>query len=133
MSTSGTGKSKANASTSLSMLELSQQQWAALCAVDERNFVATVRDDIVQVNPKLRDDPSLLDRLVNAYKAAKTLGLRQDKSLGDFLYIEAEAPSFYIKPPIKNWLSKPVGTADERFQDLLAVLRKKLEEQKEGR
>lgn len=133
MPTSGTGKSKANASTSLSMLELTQQQWAALCAVDERNFVATVRDDIVRANPKLRDDPSLLDRLVNAYKAAKTLGLRQDKSLGDFLYIEAEAPGFYRKPAIANWLSKPVGTADTRFDDLLAVLRKNLKKREESR
>ncbi|VBT21780.1 Uncharacterised protein [Burkholderia pseudomallei] len=115
------------------MLELTQQQWAALCAVDERNFVATVRDDIVQANPKLRDDSTLLERLVNAYEAAKALGLRQDKSLGDFLYIEAEAPNFYRKSAIANWLSKPVGTADTRFDDLLAVLRKNLKEREESR
>ena len=133
MPTSGMGKSKANDFTSLSMLELTQQQWAALCAVDERNFVATVRDDIVRASPKLRADPSLLDRLVNAYKAAKTLGLRQDKSLGDFLYIEAEVPGFYRKPAIANWLSKPVGTADTRFDDLLAVLRKNLKKREESR
>lgn len=113
------------------MLELTQQQWAALCAVDENNFVATVRDDIVRANPKLRDDPTLFERLVRAYKAARGIGLRQDKSFVDFLYIEAEAPGFYRRPPIANWLCKPIGTADSRFEDLLSVLRKKLQQRQE--
>ncbi|WP_413213325.1 hypothetical protein [Paraburkholderia kururiensis] len=114
------------------MLELTEQQWAALCAVDERNFVATVRDDIVQANPTLGSDPTLLDRLVRAYDAARALGLRQDKLLVDFLYVEVEVPGFYRKPAVENWLSKPVGTADTRFEDLLAVLRRKLEEREEN-
>jgi hypothetical protein len=115
------------------MLELTEQQWAALCVVDERNFVATVRDDIVQAHHTLRSDPTLLDRLVRAYDAARALGLRQDKPLVDFLYVEAEVPGFYRKPAVANWLSKPVGTADTRFEDLLAVLRRKLEEREENR
>ncbi|CAM2192059.1 conserved protein of unknown function [Paraburkholderia kururiensis] len=126
------GKPKVSVFTSLFMLELTEQQWAALCAVDERNFVATVRDDIVQANPTLGSDPTLLDRLVRAYDAARALGLRQDKLLVDFLYVEVEVPGFYRKPAVENWLSKPVGTADTRFEDLLAVLRRKLEEREEN-
>ena len=115
------------------MLELTEQQWRALCAVDEHNFVATIRDDIVRSTPRLADDRTLLERLVKAFRDAKRIGIRQDKTLIEFLYFEAEAPGFYFNPPIANWMSKPVGTADERFEDLVAVLRKKVGERQEAR
>ena len=126
MWTSGTALRKANAFTSLTMLELTADQWAALCASDERNFVATIRDDIVRDAPRYAEDPTLLDRLVRAYADAKRMGFQQDKELVEFLYIEADMPEFYRKPGIAAWLAKPGRPIEERFEDLLAVTRRKL-------
>jgi hypothetical protein len=108
------------------MLELTADQWVALCANDERNFVATIRDDIVRDAPRYADDPTLLDRLVRAYADAKRMGFQQDKELVEFLYIEADVPEFYRKPGIAAWLAKPGRPVEERFEDLLAVTRRKL-------
>jgi hypothetical protein len=108
------------------MLELTAEQWAALCASDERNFVATIRDDIVRDAPRYADDPTLLDRMVRAYGDAKRMGFQQDKELVEFLYIEADVPEFYRKPGIAAWLAKPGRAVEERFEDLLAVTRRKL-------
>jgi len=108
------------------MLELTAEQWAALCASDERNFVATIRDDVVRNSPRFVGDPTLLDRLVRAYQDAKHMGFAQDKALVEFLYIEADAPEFYRKPAIAAWLAKPGRPIEERFDDVLAVARRKL-------
>ena len=111
------------------MLELTDAQWAALCASDERNFVATIRDDIILDDPTLANDPTLLDRLVAAYKEAKTLGFQQDKELGEFLQMEAEIPGFYRVKPIASWLRKPGRPVEDRFDDLMAVTKKNLRDQ----
>jgi hypothetical protein len=108
------------------MLELTAEQWAALCASDERNFVATIRDDIIRDSPRLADDSTLLDRLVSAYQEARRIGFQQDKALVEFLYVEADAPGFYRKPAIAAWLAKPGRPIEERFEDVFAVARRKL-------
>ncbi|WP_414446780.1 hypothetical protein AB4851_08310 [Burkholderia sp. 22PA0099] len=113
------------------MLELTEQQWAALCAVDEQNFVSTVRDDIVEANPKLRDDSTLLSRLNHAYTSARAIGIRDDRPLVNFLYMEADAPGFYSIPAVADWLAKPVGTPEQRFDDLLDVVRKTVRDRQE--
>ncbi len=115
------------------MLELTEEQWASLCASDERNFVATIRDDIVQASPRLAGDSTLLDRLVRAYQDAKRMGFQQDKALVEFLYVEADVPEFYRKPAIAAWLAKPGRPVEERFEDVLAVARRKLMDRAENR
>lgn len=127
----GTASQTANAFTYPTMLELTAEQWAALCASDERNFVVTIRDDIVRDSPRLADDPTLLDRLVRAYQDAKRMGFEQDKALVEFLYVEADVPEFYRKPGISAWLAKPGRPVEERFEDLLAVTRRKLIEREQ--
>jgi len=106
------------------MLELTESQWAALCASDERNYVATLREDLVLNDPKLANDPTLLDRLVAAYQEAKSLGFRQDKDLAEFLDMEAHGPGFYKTPAIAAWLRKPGAPVEDRFDDMVSVAKK---------
>jgi hypothetical protein len=96
--------------------------------------VTTIRDDIVHNNPKLGPDPTLLDRLAKAYGDAKRMGFLQDKALVEFLYIEADAPGFYRQPAIAAWLTKPGQSVEDRFEDVIAVARRKLlDRQQENR
>jgi len=113
------------------MLELTDAQWAALCASDERNFVATIRDDIILDDPTLANDPTLLDRLVAAYKDAKGLGFQQDKELGEFLEMEARGPGFYKTPAIAAWLRKPGAPVEDRFDDMVSVAKKNLRDKQQ--
>ncbi|PPK41974.1 hypothetical protein B0G57_12369 [Trinickia symbiotica] len=102
------------------------QQLNDLLTSDERGFVTAVRNCIVSAHPKLGDDPELLDRLTMAYDEGKRMGLTEDELLAKFLWLETEVPGFYGQPAISNWLEKPGAPVDDRFKDLLAVLRKKL-------
>ncbi|KWN80622.1 hypothetical protein WM24_23995 [Burkholderia ubonensis] len=117
----------------MTMLQLSEQQWAELQAADEHNFVAVVRDDIVRDDPTLADDPTLLERLNAAYARTKELGFTHDGPIVEFLELEARAPGFYRIPPIAAWLDKPGVPGEQRFEMLLAVMRKKQQEMQEKR
>lgn len=86
------------------MLENLDQQRTALNTREERDFVTAVRDSIVTMNPKLGDDPALLDRLARAYGEAKRMGLTRDESLAEFVYLEIELPGFCRQPSISKWL-----------------------------
>jgi hypothetical protein len=107
-------------------------QQNGLLTEDERDFIATVRDSIVSADPRFDDDPTLLDRLASAHSAARKFGLTED-ALAKFLYLEMEVPSFYCQPVISNWLHKPGAPVDDRFNDLLDVLRMKLDQDKGDR
>lgn len=118
----------ANAFTYRSMREKINQQQNHLLFSDERVVVTAVRDRVVSAVPALRDDPTLSDRLARAYDEGKSMGLTDDKLLAEFLYLEIEAPGFYRQPAILNWLEKQGAPIDSRFEDLLDVLSKTLEQ-----
>jgi hypothetical protein len=104
------------------MLKLTEQQSATLCIVDEHNFVAGVRENLVRLHPKLQDDPKLLERLLKAYRWAKRLGIQRDETLVAFLCLDAEAPEFYRRANVARWLANPVGTPYDKFESLLSAL-----------
>ena len=117
------------------MREKINQQQNHLLFSDERVVVTAVRDRVVSAVPALRDDPTLSDRLARAYDEGKSMGLTDDKLLAEFLYLEIEAPGFYRQPAILNWLEKQGdwlekqgAPIDSRFEDLLDVLSKTLEQ-----
>lgn len=91
----------------------------------EREFIAAVRDSIRKVDPTLADDPAFPDKLTEAFAEAKAAGLSRDKLLADFIYLEIQAPGFHRHPSIRRWLRKPGAAPDERFADLIEVLRNK--------
>jgi hypothetical protein len=124
----GADRREANAFTYPSMREETNQQQNDLLISDERVFVTAVRDRVVSAMPALRDDPTLFDRLAKAYGEAQSMGLTEDKLLAEFLYLEIEAPGFYRQPAILHWLEKQGAPIDSRFEDLLDVLSKRLEQ-----
>lgn len=103
-----------------------EQRQITLSTLDGHDFVMAIRDSIVLEHPQLGDDPALLDRLAQAYVEAERIGLVQHELLAEFLRLEAKAPGFYQQSAIAKWLRKRGASTDDRFRDLLDVLRKKL-------
>ncbi|MGN6652059.1 hypothetical protein [Trinickia sp.] len=92
---------------------------------EERKFISAVQDSIRKVDPTLADDPAFPDKLTEAFAEAKAAGLTRDKLLADFIYLEIQAPDFHCHPSIRRWLRKTGAVPDERFADLIEVLRNK--------
>jgi hypothetical protein len=98
----------------------------------ERRFISAVKDSIREVDPTLADDPAILDKLTEAFREARAAGLTRDKLLADFIYLEIQAPGFHRHPSIRRWLRKRGAVPDERFDDLMEVLRNKAEQTREN-
>jgi hypothetical protein len=105
------------------VLELSEQQVAALAQIDARGYVERVRADLVKENPTLANDSTLSERLWHAYVEARKLGISTDENIAAFLRLEAFSPGFYDKPATHNWLTRPGRSVDSRFHDYLRVIR----------
>ena len=129
----GIGEREANAFITRSMPENADRQQREISTTDEHGFIAAIRDDAITANPKLGDDPTLLQRLADAHRDAKRLGLTQDVLLAEFLHLEAQIPGFYRKPVVSKWLAKPGASIEDRFTDLLDVLLKEAERVQERR
>lgn len=112
------------------MLELTEQEWVALQAADERNYILTIRNDIAKDRPDLAHDPQLLERLNAAYTEAKRLGFTEDRHVLQFLHLESIAPKFYEKPGIAAWLARKGVPPEQRFDMMMDVSRVKLRDNK---
>ncbi|PRF99687.1 hypothetical protein C6Q14_22590 [Burkholderia ambifaria] len=96
-------------------LNLTPAHVSALAEGEARNFVDGVRRDLLKADPALAQDIDLHNRLWDAYRVARSLGIQDSEHLVQFLKIEAYSPHFYEKPAAKAWLMKPGRSADERF------------------
>lgn len=99
---------------------------------DERKFISAVRDSLLDADARLADDPALLAKLTEAHSEAKAIGLTRDASLANFTYLQIQAPEFHRHRAIRRWLGKPGTAPDERFADLVDVLRNKSRQLKEN-
>ncbi|MDR5738071.1 hypothetical protein [Caballeronia sp. LZ016] len=115
------------------MYKFSEAEWAALRASDERNFVLTIKEDIVTDRPDLVDDHELLNRLNAAYEEAKRIGFTDDKHLVMFLWLDSVQRGFYMQPAMAAWLNKRGVSPEERFDMMMDVARGKLREKQEAR
>nr|WP_077162017.1 hypothetical protein [Burkholderia sp. M701] len=109
------------------MLELTNEQVAALADIDAKGFVSRIAEDLVRADPDFARDPTLIHRLWRAFRATQQLGIREDDNLVEFLRIESHAPGFYDRPALQTWLTRPGRTVDERFRDYLSVVRWKIQ------
>ncbi|WP_321813900.1 MULTISPECIES: hypothetical protein [unclassified Paraburkholderia] len=96
-----------------------------------KNYVAGVRRDIVRQYHALAGDPTLRDRLNEAYAQANALGFTHDGPIVDFLYVEANTPGFYKIPAVAAWLDEPGVPGKQRFETLLQVMHRKQRDMKE--
>ena len=102
-----------------------REHQTALLTEDEHRFITAVRDNIGNVDTRIANDPALLDKLTRAYGEARCGGLIREDVLADFLSLEMEAPGFHRHMAIQTWLREPGASPDDRFADLMDVLRKK--------
>lgn len=112
-------------------MELTDEQWALLKVHEDHNYVAFIRGHVVRDYPALANDPTLRERLNAAFAETKALGFTHDALIVDFLYMEAIEPGFYKVPSVAAWLNRPGVPAEQRFEMLLQVARKKQQETKE--
>ena len=96
-----------------------------LLTEEERTFISAVQDSIRKADPTLVDDPALPEKLTEAFCEARAAGLTRDKQLADFIYLEIHVPGFHRHPSIRRWLRKGGTVPDERFADLIDVVRNK--------
>lgn len=111
------------------MLELSAEQLASLDELEKLQYVDEVRKRIVAEFPDLGADEGLRARLQAAYRHAVSLGFVNGGPITQFLYYEAFAPGFYKEPGIDAWMRKPGQSVEQRFADLLQVVKAKMREQ----
>ncbi|TWI62537.1 hypothetical protein IP91_04057 [Pseudoduganella lurida] len=109
------------------MLKFSSSQLTALKQLEEHQYVEAVRKNILSDMPELASDDTLACRLEQAYRHAVGLHFVDGAAITQFLYYEAAAPTFYRQPPIDGWLRKPGAAVEQRFYDLIALTRSKLE------
>ena len=105
------------------MLKLSEQQLSQLDALEKQQYVDEVHQAIVNERPSLAADAGLQPRLLAAYRAAVGLGFTEGAAITQFLHYEAFAPGFRQEPAVHAWLTKPGASSEQRFSDLLQVMR----------
>jgi len=110
------------------MLELNDQQLAALDELEKRQYVQQVHQSLINDHPELAADPTLLPRLQTAYQRAVALGFTEGGAITQFLHYEAFAPGFYKNPAIDAWLRKPGRPVEQRWSDLIEVMQAKTRE-----
>lgn len=112
------------------MLTLDDTQWRGLQALDEKNFVAAVCDQFLVERQDRAANPGrqgVLDRMQHAYAHAQGIGLTSTPHIVQFLYLAADAPRFYERATIDHQLRKPGAAPEQRWDDLMAVVHKKLD------
>jgi len=112
----------------MNMLELSEAQLAQLDTMEERQYLAALREKIVSEFPALAGDRSLASRLEQARRHALAMGFVDGPPITQFVYLEACAPGFYRQPAIHAWLTKPGKPVEQRFADLNALVKSTLRE-----
>lgn len=110
------------------MLKLSEQQLHQLDELEKQQYVDEVHKTIVAEHPPLAADAELQPRLQMAYREAVSLGFTEGPAITQFLHYEAFAPGFHREPAVRAWLAKPGASAEQRFSDLVQVMRARTRE-----
>lgn len=110
------------------MLKLSEQQLHQLDALEKQQYVDEVHKTLVAEHPPLATDAELQPRLQMAYREAVALGFTEGAAITQFLHYEAFAPGFHREPSVRAWLTKPGASTEQRFSDLVQVMRARTRE-----
>ena len=113
------------------MLKLSEAQWQDLQARDSCQFVEAVCAQFLATRPDVLEkfDPAVIqENMQKAHDVAFAIGFQSTPHLVRFMYLAADAPSICSDAVINAYLRKPGATPEQRLDDLLAVIDKKLKE-----
>lgn len=112
------------------MLKLSQTQWDELQARDTHQFVAAVCDQFLANRPDMLDLPgraAVQGRMQAGHDYAVRIGFTSTPHIVRLMYLAADAPGIRDDPLIDAYLRKPGATPEQRLDDMIAVMNKKLE------
>ncbi len=112
------------------MLKFSQAQWEELQARDMHQFVVAVCDQFLGNRPDMLDRPGravVENRMQAAHDYAVRIGFTSTPHIVRLLYLAADAPGIHDDPLVDAYLRKQGATPEQRLDDLLAVVNKKLE------
>ena len=113
------------------MLTLSEAQWRDLQASDARQFVAAVCDQFLADRPDMAASPGrdvVRSHMHTAHDYAARVGFTSTPHIVRLMYLAADAPGIHDDPLVDAHLRKPGATHEQRLDDLLAVMNKRLEE-----
>jgi len=111
------------------MLKLSQAQWEELQVRDTHQFVVAVCDQFLAKRPDMLDRPgraAVQGRMQTAHDYAVRIGFTSTPHIVRLMYLAADAPGIHDQL-INAYLRKPGATPEQRLDDMLAVMNKKLE------
>lgn len=112
------------------MLTLAESQWLALQQADAGHFVIGVADQFLMGRPEMLDQPgrtAVIERMRAAHHYADGLRFTSSPHIVRLMYLAADAPRIHDEPLVDAHLRKPGATPEQRLDDLLAVINKKLE------
>lgn len=113
------------------MLTFTEAQWRELQTHDTRQFVVTVADQFLANRPDMLDRPGrdgVIERMQAAHDYAVRVGFTSTPHIVRLMYLAADAPRIHDDPVVGHHLNKPGATPEQRLDDLLAVMNKKLKE-----
>ncbi|MYM96880.1 hypothetical protein [Duganella vulcania] len=112
------------------MLKLSQAQWDQLQERDAYQFVVALCDQFLARRPDMLDQPgrdAVQNRMQAALDYAARAGFTSTPHIVRLLYLAADAPGIHDDPAVNAYLRKSGATPEQRLDDMLVVLNKKLE------
>lgn len=112
------------------MLTFSEEQWRILQAGDKTEFVIAVADQFLAKRADMAIEPgrkAVIERMQAAYSYAIRIGFTSTPHIVHLMYLVADAPGIHDDPLVDAYLRKPGATPEQRFDDLIAVIDKKLE------
>jgi hypothetical protein len=113
------------------MLKLSESQWRALQARDLHQFIVSVCDQFMATRADVLDLPdraTALERMQGAHHAAKRIGFTSTAHIVHLMYLAADAPGIHTDPLVEAYLRKPGAAPEQRLDDMLAVMNRKMRE-----
>jgi hypothetical protein len=112
------------------MLRLNAAQWEALQGRDIRQYVSAVCDQFLANRPDMLTQPGravVQGRMQAAHDGAVSIGFTSMPHIVSLMYLAADAPDIHAEPLMNAYLRKPGATPEQRLDDMLALMKKKLE------
>jgi hypothetical protein len=94
------------------------------------DFVIAVADQFLAKRADMASQPgraTVIERMLAAYTYAIRIGFRSTPHIVHLMYLSADAPGIHDDPLVDAYLRKPGATPEQRFDELIAVMDKKLE------
>lgn len=113
------------------MLKLTETQWGRLQARESDHFVVAVRDQYLANRPDMTNSPgseAVLRRMEDAYHFSMRLGFTSTPHIVRLMYLSADAPGIHNDPVVSAHLRRVGMPPEQRLDDLLAVVNRKLKE-----